>query len=454
MKTLHTYYFKLTTLSPVHIGTGDSYEPTSFVIDDDRIYEFDEVLFYRSLSELEKKALENKMSDWMQIIDFYKEHALKAKQLSKFSCEVTQKVAQRFKTALNKDGSRNKNQFEIHKTFKNPNTYRAIIPGSSIKGMIDTVLKIYARPEVASNEVRQKLIVSDAMLFEGDVEVGYCYRKHKNPSKDTKNPIPQIIEIIKPGSIFVLTIKSELDLSEIQQKINHYLQQRREESRIANYSQKEFVARIGKYSGKPYMVYDSRDMKNSYGKPVATHTLYEKNDAPFGWVQFESIEKDNYEKLLKDIKEQEHTYFLEREKRQAHIRSKIDKESRLIKEQVLEKERLKKEQERIEQKAKDREEAILASLSPIEKLIHQLENEKTNPNETKDVTIFNAIQKGKFDCIDNGKCKALKILKEEMIQLKKWVESSKKPEKDKKYKRTQEVIKLLKECHENPPSSI
>ncbi len=447
---MKSYRLKLTALTPIHIGTGDSYEPTNFVIDDGYLYEFDELLFYKTLSEIEKKALNNRMSNWMDIIDFYKDHKDKAKQLSVFSCEVTQKVEKKYNTLFNKDGSKNKNQFEIHKTYKNPNTYRALIPGSSIKGMLDTVLKIYCCPEVASNHKRGQLIVSDALLYEGGIEIGFSYRKHKNPSKKNKNRIPQIVEIIKPGSVFVLTIKSKMDFAEIQKKFYQYLNLRPREDylTIANSKNSKnkngFLARIGKYIGKAYIVYDSKDIKNSYGKPITTHTLYEKGDAPFGWVFFEPIEDEIYEEMLKDIKARQDKSLLERQKREMEIKSKIEEQNRIIKEQMLNK---KRERERIEREKRAKEEAMLASLSPVEKLIYQLEKEKTDPNETKDITIFNAIREGRFDSITNGRCEALRILKDEMIRVKKWVESSAKPKKDRKYKRTQIVISLLNECN-------
>ena len=55
---MNRYYLKLTTLTPVHIGTGDVYEPTNFVIDDGYLYEFDEVLFYKSLDKAKQKEFE------------------------------------------------------------------------------------------------------------------------------------------------------------------------------------------------------------------------------------------------------------------------------------------------------------------------------------------------------------------------------------------------------------
>ena len=45
------YRLKLTALTPVHIGTGEDYDPVNFVIDEGYLYEFDEYNFYSNLSE-------------------------------------------------------------------------------------------------------------------------------------------------------------------------------------------------------------------------------------------------------------------------------------------------------------------------------------------------------------------------------------------------------------------
>ena len=82
-------------------------------------------------------------------------------------------------------------------------------------------------------------------------------------------------------------------------------------------------------------------------------------------------------------------------------------------------------------------------MSPFEKALYELQKNNPNPQETIDILLFNAIKSGK---LQQFQCEALRRLKDEMIKLKKWVETSKKPQKDKKYKRTQEVIEMLKEC--------
>ena len=113
---------------------------------------------------------------------------------------------------------------------------------------------------------------------------------------------------------------------------------------------------------------------------------------------------------------------------------------------ALEKEerRRSEEKEKAElEKQEAEKEAELATMSPLEREIAELYENNPNPNDTIDIILYAAIKDGKFD---SSKCEALHILKEKMIELKKWVESSKKPQKDKKYRRTMEIIALLKGC--------
>ena len=237
MRDLNQFHLKLTALSPIHIGTGEVYEPTNFVIDGGKLYEFDEVLFYKSLSDVDKRALENKMSHWLQIIEFYKTKKEEAKELSFFACTVSKEIQKKY-------DANNPNQLQINRTFKNPNTHRAIIPGSSIKGMLDTVLGIY--PPKSSNEERQKLVLSDALLLNGRVEIGYSNRKHRYKEKAGKG-IPQMVEVIQSDSTFILTLSTHFSFDEIKGFIKRYHADRKN----SRYSETDTstIIRVGKYCG-------------------------------------------------------------------------------------------------------------------------------------------------------------------------------------------------------------
>ena len=362
---LHTFYLKLTTLSPLHIGTGEVYEPSNFVIDEGKLFLFDEVLFYKSLNPSDKREFGNKLNDWMKIIDFYRSHVKEAKDIAKFECEVSKKVENTYKKLRNNDGSKKKNQFQIAETFKNPNTHRAVIAGSSIKGMLDTVLGIYAK-KVKSNESRQRLILSDAMLLDGKSEIGYAYRKHKNPSKTARSEIPQMVEIIASGSTFVLTITTEYSFREIQNRMKAYHNDRK----YSRYKEtvSSFVARIGKFCGKEYMVDDGKNVLNTYDEPVATHTLYESGDS-FGWIDIEQISKDEYEASVDSIKKEEKRYYNELKEKQKEIVEIIFRQKEKQKEEALAKQKAKELEEKKEQEAKAKREGQLASMTPVQRVI-------------------------------------------------------------------------------------
>jgi hypothetical protein len=436
---LNKYYLKLTTLSPVHIGTGEVYEPTNFVIDNGYLYEFDEVLFYKSLNNLEQQSFTSKLQDYIQIIDFYKKHKEKAKEIYKNKIKVTKKVEDKYNTQINKDGSKNKNLFEIQKIFKNPNNQFLVIPGSSIKGVFDTFLHIYSKPEVSSNEVRQRLIISDSVLIEGSSKIGYCFRKHKNPSKSAKSKIPQIVEVIPVNNTFITTIKTDYSFEKIKQSAKEFYKNK--SNSMYQETNNSFVVRIGKFSGKEYVT-DVENVKNSYGKSIATHTLYE-DESPFGWLKVELINKDEYDRLFNISSTKEEEYYKNLNCRLDDIKNFIQVQKQKQKEELAKKEALKKAEEEAKRKKEQELKEKLAKMSPIDKKIFELQQNHPNPNDSIDVIIFNALKNG---LLDEFKCEALKKLKEEMQKLKKWVETSKKPQKDKKFKRTQEVIKMLGEC--------
>ena len=436
---LHTYYLKLKTITPIHIGTGEAYEPTNFVIDGGKLYQFDEVLFYQSLSPSDKRLFNKKLNSWMSVIDFYRSKVKEAKVIANFECDVSKKVENTYKKLKNDDGSKKKNQFQIAQTFKNPNTHRAVIVGSSLKGMLDTVLKIYP-PKIKSNEPRQRLIVSDAILLEGKTEIGYAYRKHKNPTKTARSEIPQMVEIISKGSTFIFSITTEYSFEEIKRKMRDYHNDRDD----SKYTQatNSFIARVGKFCGKEYMVDDGKNVLNSYGKPIATYTLYESGDS-FGWIDIEEISKDEFDNALKFIANQEKEYYAKIKKQQKSIIETIATQKRKAKEEAIRKQKAQEEEKRKEAEAKAKREEELAKMSPIERKLDELvRNDRANT--PKITLLLNAIKNNFFE---NNRLEALNLLRELLIKDKKWKEKStaKKPQKDKNYQRTLQVIKMMEE---------
>lgn len=427
---LKTHYLKITTLSPLHIGTGEVYEPTNFVIDGGRLYEFDEQLFFHALDEMDRKAFVNKLGDWMQIIGYYREKKSDAIALAHFSCPVSARVAERYGAFLNKDGSRNKNQFHIEKVFKNPNSHRPVIPGSSIKGMFDTVLGIYP-PVEKDNAKRQDLIVSDAAMIEGGTTVAYSYRMHKDPSKDAKSQIPVIVESVDEGSSFVCSVKSRFSFDELKEYMARYHRERKDSWFEADAN--SFVARIGKFSGKPYMVADGKNVKNSYGKPVATHTVHEQDARPFGWIRIELISEEAYDTLREVSLSRDAESRKETKARQKDAREKIAALQQARAQEALEK--AEEKRLRAEKKAKEEAEAAasakaeaerLASLSPVDQLIDE--------HKVDLAILINKMKAGEIDDLDAIKIELAEKIKAELQkEPAKWEKAKKKALNRKEY---------------------
>ncbi len=57
MKTFHSYRLVFTPLAPIHIGTGASYEPTNYVIEDETLHEFDTGSLVDALPAREREEL-------------------------------------------------------------------------------------------------------------------------------------------------------------------------------------------------------------------------------------------------------------------------------------------------------------------------------------------------------------------------------------------------------------
>jgi len=252
---------KLKALTPIHIGTGENYEPTNFVIDDGYLYEFDEFEFFNHLDNKQKKlflsAVEKKSYESLfeihRIIknnkNIAKQCAFKKIQVSKsLENEYEKKVGRPVQFEGKQKNKKVFNKFQINKTlrFKN-NSYQVYIPGSSIKGALLTAYGefIYKTNRRLFNEMFNKcfpsqngnvfkyLSVSDSKPLKTYSIIGYALNKERFED-DNQGP-ENIVEVIysneKQHSEFevTLTFKSDMfckkgKLNEIKKACNeHYL---------------------------------------------------------------------------------------------------------------------------------------------------------------------------------------------------------------------------------------
>ena len=141
---LKTYRLALTPLSPIHIGCGEDFEPTNYVIDDGVLYGFDPSRVV--LNELQKSKLMDVAgkASLLAIQRFFKDHAKAFKAQADVLMPVSQGVSEKYERDIgrvtNTEASGN---HVFNKFFIERNTYTGLkripyIPGSSFKGAIRT----------------------------------------------------------------------------------------------------------------------------------------------------------------------------------------------------------------------------------------------------------------------------------------------------------------------------
>ena len=228
---------RLQTLSPVHIGCGDVYEPTSFVIDESRqvLVEFEQFKLINSLNQEEKAELADVCmgDDLLKIFKFIKKSY--KPNINDREVEIVPALLRQYKKILSMSRFDKKtvlNQFEIGRTAYNPYNHPPYIPGSSLKGALRTaylsnkakekgVKKYWEMPgkrigNKLSKELEENLLdgkfhtdpfrllkISDLKAVNDiSTKIVYAVNKKKKLSKfDAKGPF-QILETIQDGGIF------------------------------------------------------------------------------------------------------------------------------------------------------------------------------------------------------------------------------------------------------------
>ncbi len=290
---------KVTALSPIHIGDGNFYnENFNFVRDDDYIYIFDEFKvmdFFISKKFLMPVKIENLISKQVKtIIDnkLYK---------------------RRIKSFFRKN--------EILSNISSQNN--PILPGSSIKGAIETAIfsllvegnarvgkirnvlpndiinkNIFLNPHkpwltphtIKFKEIFTYLKVSDSMeKLNTQIYKTINIKKNKEHQKLREKKVERIanyVETIMPHQSFEITIKDESDkeyedkifsnigricngyyISKINEDIQYYFYKRGfiNTSHLSNLSNKKFILNIGRFSGAEKKTIDGyRYIQNSH----------------------------------------------------------------------------------------------------------------------------------------------------------------------------------------------
>lgn len=220
------YKVKLTTLTPVHIGSGDVFEPTQFFMDDQanlRVFktsDFLEILDEKKMEEFSKLCIE------MNLVSLFRFFAANFKtSIPHRIIKGGQDLLASYKEVLKKGSkdSRIINQFELKRTIFNEFHQTAYIPGSSIKGSIKTAWMSktavdksisdernikYCEPKVLggtfSDDPFRFVKISDMFpLANISTRILYATNHSKKPDKkDDYSSLTVPFEVLMPGNSF------------------------------------------------------------------------------------------------------------------------------------------------------------------------------------------------------------------------------------------------------------
>jgi len=353
---------RLHVLSPIHIGCDDVYEPTSFVIDENKkkLIEFDPIDFITHLTQEQRNEFMRVCSSDNLLSIFKFVRRVFNNNIPAREVDVASGLIEHYKNVLAMSSYDKKiiiNQFILNKTAYNPQTNSVYIPGSSIKGSLRTAYLSYLAVKKDKKNVRMNAIDFEKELLEGSFDtdpfrmvkvsdfqplenvrtkIVYGINKKKRiSSRETRassGPL-QIFEVLERGSIFegIINIDEPLRDTNIKSPIYqttlfnacsyHYGKIFKEEMHVVNkfgfnnillgdfkdrLNKTCFLVRIGRHSGAEAVTIEGN---RSYSTAIwlASETARPRVNnglTPFGWAIMEIIPFDEKEGLF-PIKKQE-----------------------------------------------------------------------------------------------------------------------------------------------------
>lgn len=142
----------ITPLSPVHLGTGQDYDPTGYVIDDGALHVFDALAALEALPGNERDRLGRLLEGHptpdtlRQVQRFFHDNREALIAVAGHQVQVNPSVEAFYRERVGQvaqfeqGGQKVQNRLEIERTAYNPPTGQAILPGSGLKGAIRTAL--------------------------------------------------------------------------------------------------------------------------------------------------------------------------------------------------------------------------------------------------------------------------------------------------------------------------
>lgn len=216
---------KFITISPLHIGHGEEIEPSSYIIKDGRLYCFDFTRLMLLLNDTERKELRNKINNsganallsvrkYLSAIFDYEKH----KEVVLYEYNLKHKnVINYYNERFNDKNSQNViNNLAISSVYRD-NYHNAIIPGSSIKGMIRNAFEYNNRLYKGNLKVQEDPF-KYIKVYDGSREnnkrtpVDIAFVNHfLKDELSIKNSQTSLIEYVKAEKIF--NVEIDVDLS-------------------------------------------------------------------------------------------------------------------------------------------------------------------------------------------------------------------------------------------------
>lgn len=150
--TLFAYRMHVTPISPVHIGAGESYEPTNYVIEDGWLHEFDTGAVLAALAAPDRKALldignRSPNEEMVKALQrFFHERKDRLIPYSIASIPVPPAIDRFYRSRvgqtanLEADGGQVINRLEVDRTAFDSVARRPVLFGSSLKGAMRTAI--------------------------------------------------------------------------------------------------------------------------------------------------------------------------------------------------------------------------------------------------------------------------------------------------------------------------
>lgn len=146
MKPLTRHTLHLTPLSPLHLGTGEDYEPTNYLIHGDALYTFDPARAILNPDEERELHAAAKSGDLQHIQRYFrnnpKPYIAAATHASSVSKGIAAEYQKNYGEIVQREGKGKNvhNRFQIERTATNPHNHQPYIPGSALKGSLRTAL--------------------------------------------------------------------------------------------------------------------------------------------------------------------------------------------------------------------------------------------------------------------------------------------------------------------------